>query len=44
MIINLAAAVVVGVLYIPYKIVEPIGKSIKAYLIEDPDNINYKKK
>ena len=33
MIINLAAAVVVGVLYIPYKIVNSIGDIIKDHLI-----------
>ncbi len=39
MFVNLAVGVAAGVLYIPYMIVKPIGKSIKAYLIKHHDNI-----
>ena len=39
MIVNLAVAAVVGVLYIPYKIVEPFGNSIKDYLVKNCDTI-----
>ena len=39
MIVNLVAAAVTGVFYIPYCILKPAGDAIKAYLVKNCDTI-----